>query len=130
MHELAIAESLLQAAQRHVPAASVLRGVRIRVGPLRNIDPAALELAWRSVAGNDGAPQLDVVELPWRMRCPRCDSQWSTRVLDHHCACGCDVAYPVDGNQLELESVDVEESSATSHSDGAASCEFPWWKTF
>jgi Zn finger protein HypA/HybF involved in hydrogenase expression len=133
MHELAIAQSLLDAARRHVPAGgAVLRAVRVRVGPLQCVDPVALDFAWRSIFdANEGpAPRLEVITLPWCMRCPRCGNEWLTQALDHRCTCGCDIAYPVNGNQLELESLEVDEPPSTSSSDGAPQCESLSSKTY
>ena len=119
MHELSIAESILRTAIEHVPADSVLRGVRIRVGPLRGIDATAMDWAWRSVTdGQSSPPRLEVVFLPWRLRCPACRSEWNTPELSHHCACGCSRAFPVGGSELELESLDVADDDGDDNDKG------------
>ena len=48
MHELSIATSILELAQRHVPAGAVLQRVDVRAGELRGIEPQAMEFAWRA----------------------------------------------------------------------------------
>ena len=125
MHELSIAEALLHAARRSVPDGCALRSVRIRVGPLRGVDPAALEWAWRSTAGSSSAPRLDVTFLDWRMHCPACNTDWGTAELSHQCACGCERAYPVGGNELELESIEVDEIAVSGRINGVETCESP-----
>ena len=46
MHELSIAESLLRLAEEHAPRGAYVRIVRISAGPLRAIDPEAMQWAF------------------------------------------------------------------------------------
>ena len=48
MHELSIAESVLELAQRHVPPGQSLQRVSVRAGALRGIEPHAMDFAWRA----------------------------------------------------------------------------------
>lgn len=66
MHELSIASAVVEQVRRHAPAGTTVRQVRLRIGPLRAIDPEAMALAWR--AATIGTPfdasdlRLDVLE--------------------------------------------------------------------
>jgi len=79
MHELSIAESILEVARRHVPRGKVLQHVEVRAGELRGIEPHALDFAWRACTMG-------------------IDAEGSTVHLQI-----------VDGDALQLVSIEVEE---------------------
>jgi hydrogenase nickel incorporation protein HypA/HybF len=111
MHELAIANSLLHLATEHVPPGTAPRLVRVSAGPLRSIDPDALRFAWESLLHDHPwqNAKLEFHELPWQMRCPDCDARWESPRCNHLCSCGCERAYPCGGNELILDSIDIDE---------------------
>lgn len=114
MHELSIAQALADAATAHAPEGSIVRVLRVRAGPLRAIDSEALQWAWKSVtAATSLAPAiLEVKQMPWRMRCPECHAMWDSVELCSICKCGCDDAYPVDGDELLLDYLEVDDEPA------------------
>ena len=122
MHELSLARSILDIARRSLPCGAALRSVRVVAGPMRAIDPDAMNFAWRSVTGETG---FDNVELeldvrPWTLRCPECGDQWTSPQLDGVCpTCGGSRAFPIGGDELQVISIEVDEEDATK---GAASC--------
>lgn len=110
MHELSIAEAVLELARKHVPPDALLRKVSLRVGRLRAIDGSAMELAWSAVL--DGAPEgkvaLEMTLLPWRLRCPDCAREFDADDYPARCACGSGGAMPIGTDDLQLESIDVD----------------------
>ena len=111
MHELSIAQALVDLAVAHRPEGSKVRAVKVRAGPLRGIDPEALRWAWESVRGDGdcATATLDVNVLPWRMRCGQCGKEWSAEEMEFQCACGSDRVFPVGGDELILDSLEVDE---------------------
>lgn len=77
MHELSIAESILDAVREEAqkrPGAHVSK-VAVRVGALSGVEPEALSFGFEClVRGTDLEPLALVIELiPRRQRCPACD---------------------------------------------------------
>ena len=111
MHELSIAESIVDVAVRHARGRPVSR-VEVSVGHLRQVVPSALAFAFELVAQGtaiDGA-ELVMNVVPAAGRCRTCGDE---SVLDGFpllCrACGsADVAVTA-GEELRVESLDVEE---------------------
>lgn len=131
MHELAIAEAILDAAERHAEGRRITV-VRVRVGRLRQVVPESLgfyaDLAAELRPGCEGAafewetvdallkcrncgstwdpappPAHENGELVVRFRCPRCDSS------DHEV---------ISGDDVVVESIDVSERTVPArHSD-------------
>ena len=115
MHELSIAEALREIAVQHAPPGTVIRKVVVRAGPLRGIDPDAMQLAWQSAtAGHplQGAI-LDLRLLPWSMRCATCERTWAAADAYDSCTCGNDRPNVLGGDDLVLESLDVDDNNGT-----------------
>ena len=111
MHELSIAQSIVDIAVRHARGRRVSR-VEVAVGHLRQVVPSALEFAFGLVA--DGTPvegaELVLNVVPATVRCRTCGEEsalddWP--LLCRSCE-SADVAV-IAGDELLVESLDVEE---------------------
>lgn len=111
MHELSIAQALLDLVNQHTPPDVTVEAVTVEAGPMRGIDNAALQFAWQSTtAGTPLAPaRLELRLLPWRLHCPACDCQWDSDDLFVACSCGHAAPRPVGGNELRLVSLEVTD---------------------
>jgi hydrogenase nickel incorporation protein HypA/HybF len=112
MHEMSIAEALLEQVKRHLPPAAALRRVEVRVGPMRMIEPQAMQWAWQAVTRESphAGAELQLQMLPWRLECPECQKRWDTADLFEACSCGCETAHPLGGDELELLALDIDEA--------------------
>ena len=111
MHELSLAQSILELAKQHVPPGNSLRGVRVAAGPLRGIDPLCMQAAFNAVARQRllHGVKLELQNLPWSIRCDDCQRSWETDDLPESCACGSKRVRPVGGDELQLVSIEVDE---------------------
>ena len=114
MHELSIASSILELARKHVPRGLVLLSVKVQAGPMRGIDPDAMELAWRACATLDESdiPIIDLELLPWRLLCPDCGREYTAETAFAPCRCGGVRAQPIGGDELSVVSIEVDEPVA------------------
>ena len=125
MHELSLASSILKIAHRSVPQGAQLLVVRVIAGPMRTIDSDAMRFAWQSVTAEAGDErvQLELDLRPWTLRCPECGCAWNSERLDCACfACGCNRAFPLGGDELQVVSIEVDEQS-TDDLKGAVPCD-------
>jgi Zn finger protein HypA/HybF involved in hydrogenase expression len=125
MHELSLAGSILEIARRSVPRGGRLRIVRVVAGPMRAIDPDAMQFAWESVTVDAGTNRIDLeLDLrPWTLRCPECGCEWNSEQLECACVtCGCNRAFPLGGDELQVVSIEVDEQS-TNDMRGALPCD-------
>jgi hydrogenase nickel incorporation protein HypA/HybF len=111
MHELSIAECIVDIAVRHARGRPVSR-VEVSVGHLRQVVPSALSFAFELVSQGtavDGA-ELVLNVIPAAGRCRQCGTE---SVLDGFpllCAtCGSADVELTRGEELLVESLDVEE---------------------
>jgi len=109
MHEFAIAESVVQTAVRHADGRRVVL-VSMRLGALRQVVPDTLSFAFELAARGtacEGA-RLEHELVPCRLRCPSCGVVWTATEPDFRCAGCTSPAIVVSGNELEVESIEVD----------------------
>ena len=114
MHELAISSAVLATVLRHAEGRRVTV-VRLRVGHLRQVVPDSLEFHW-GIVTRDGLCEGSVLEqelIPARLACGACARDWEIELPVFRCpSCGgADVAIAA-GDELEVESIEVEEEPA------------------
>ena len=111
MHELAIAEGVLEVALRHARGRRVA-AVELKVGHLRQVVPSALEFAFELVA--DGTPlegaELRMEEVPAAGRCRSCGKDTPLPELPLCCRqCGSWDVEIARGEELLVDSLELEE---------------------
>ena len=114
MHELALSRAILQAAIAHAGGRPV-NSVTVSVGALRQVVPDSLEFNFsvisRGTLCEDAA--LDMRLIPARLSCS-CGESWTLREPVFLCpSCGSGGASVVDGNQLSVDYIEVEEERCT-----------------
>jgi len=116
MHELAIAESVVDIAVRHAGGRRVVR-VELEVGHLRQVVPAALEFAFELVGKGtavDGA-ELIMREVPAAGSCGTCGADTPLPGFPLACeSCGSFDVEVTRGEELRVDSLELEETLATS----------------
>jgi hydrogenase nickel incorporation protein HypA/HybF len=115
MHELALAGAVIDTAERHAGGRRVTR-VRLRCGELRQVVPDSLAFYFEHVARGtlcDGAElEYEVVEAS--LGCRDCGVNWKLQSASFRCpqCASADVAVE-SGDELEVESIEVEEPACT-----------------
>ncbi len=111
MHEFSIADALAAQILRRAPAGRRVREVEIRVGALRGLEPAAMEMCWEAVTHDTAlAGSVLVMDMrPWTLTCPACGRAWESPVPFAECSCGEASPRPTAGDELDLVSMTVDE---------------------
>ncbi len=110
MHELAIADSVVQIASRHAAGRRVTK-VYLKVGHLRQVVPSALTFSFELVA--QGTPvegaELEMEEIPVAGKCRGCGVESQPTGFPLQCgACGALELEIVRGEELYVESLELE----------------------
>jgi hydrogenase nickel incorporation protein HypA/HybF len=115
MHELSIAQSVIEVAARHAAGRRVYR-VEVKVGHLRQVVPSALEFAFELASAGtalEGA-ELVIDEVPAVGRCRRCGAESVMTGFPLCCArCGDPDPEIVTGEELLVDSLELEENLTT-----------------
>jgi hydrogenase nickel incorporation protein HypA/HybF len=112
VHEMSIAGAVVDTAVKHAAGRRVTV-VTVRAGVVRQVVPDSLQFYFGFMTRGtvcEGA-RLDLEVVPARLRC--CGREWEIAWPDFRCeACG-GAASVIAGNELEVESIEVEEAACT-----------------
>jgi hydrogenase nickel incorporation protein HypA/HybF len=108
MHELGLCSSIVDAVEKRAGDRSVAH-VRVRVGRLHHVHPGAFDQSFAVAAmgtvAEDAAAEL--VLVPVRARCGRCDGTWECDDVPVGCpSCGSIELELLGGDELVLESIE------------------------
>ena len=114
MHELGIAQSVLEAVQveaaKHGGAKPVKVGLRI--GELAAIDPDALRFSFEALTRETDLEglELEIEMRPRRHRCLECGSEFNIKDYVFDCPhCGANRNECISGEELQLSYIELEE---------------------
>jgi len=115
MHELSIAQNIVEIVQQYVPGEAIpgVRSVRVRVGKLSGIVPDSLEFSFSAIVA--GSPlesaRLDIEHVPAVCRCEDCGIEFE--VADFVFVCpGCSGMHTrlTSGSDLQVVDIELEEA--------------------
>jgi hydrogenase nickel incorporation protein HypA/HybF len=110
MHELSVSAAVVDTAVRHAAGRKVT-SVHVRVGALRQVVPDSLAFYFQIVSREtvcEGAT-LEQELVAARLRCEDCQTEWGVDAPAFRCpACAAGAVAVVYGDELEVESIDVE----------------------
>lgn len=114
MHELSLAESLIDAVRQELRArpGATLRSVRVRVGALRLVVPETLEVCFAAATRDTplAGATLAVEAVPATAVCGACGRRFEVAEQWFECpGCGTCGAALQTGRELELTSIELEE---------------------
>jgi hydrogenase nickel incorporation protein HypA/HybF len=113
MHELSVSTAVADTAIRHAAGRQV-SVVNLRVGALRQVVPDSLAFYWDIVTRETVCEGSELVQelIAARLACDGCDHEWVVEFPAFRCpACGSSVVSVLAGNELEVESIEVEETA-------------------
>jgi hydrogenase nickel incorporation protein HypA/HybF len=115
MHELGIADSILDAARAEARRQGGARLVKVgmKLGEVAGVDPAALSFCFESlVIGTELEPlALEIEHSPHRHRCPSCRREF--HVVDYRTECpGCGETHTkfLGGDEMEIIYLEVDDT--------------------
>jgi hydrogenase nickel incorporation protein HypA/HybF len=110
VHELAIAESIVEQISERLPDANI-RAVRLRVGELSGVEQSAISFCFE--LATEGTPLagavLEIERVPASCRCEACGQVFRPYDQVPLCECGSASVTIVAGDELQIESVEVIE---------------------
>ena len=116
MHELSIAQAIVDVAARHAGSARVAR-VHVRIGRLRQVVPSALAFSFELCAHGtpvEGA-ELEIEHVAIGAVCRSCGTASTLAGFPLACpACGGLAVNVVRGEELQVESLELEDALMTS----------------
>jgi len=114
MHEMSVAQNIVDIVRQYVPAAQApgVTSVRVRVGSLSGIVPESLDFCFGAlVAGTDlSRARLDIEHVPTVCVCRECGARFEPEALIFFCpSCGGGRAQLVSGSDLQVVHVELDD---------------------
>ena len=112
MHELSIAQNILEIVRQHAPDGRRVKAVRVAVGLLAGVVPDSLDFCFGVAAG--GTPfesaRLDIDEIPIRVLCRSCRSEFPVEHFAFACSCcgGVDLDM-LSGTELKVVEIEMAD---------------------
>ena len=113
MHELALAQTLVESVRREAAAHGGQRVLRVglRMGELSGVDAEALRFAFTvTVQATDlASAELDIERVPLRLCCDRCSTEYQAAKWEAGCpSCGAPDTHVIGGTELQLTYLEIE----------------------
>ncbi len=117
MHELAIAQSILDIVGDAVPAdqAEDVRSIRVRVGKLSGVVADTLEFCFGAIAADTplSRASLKIEEVPAVSECKDCSNRFAIEDLAFLCpSCSSTCLIMVSGMELEVTEIELLDRAA------------------
>ena len=114
MHELGIAESILEIVRRYVPGgrASAVKNIRLRVGPFAGVVPDSLKFCFDALSGDADMTNavLQIEQTPLTASCRECGNESEVKNFQFLCpACGSGNLEIISGKELEVIEIELED---------------------
>ncbi len=114
MHELSIAQSILEIALSRARAEGAARvlSVRVAVGALTSFVDESLRFYWGTIAEGTAAAgsEIEFVHVDGRLRCLSCEREFTTKTAVFECPdCGGLWTHPLAGDECYVDSIEVFE---------------------
>jgi hydrogenase nickel incorporation protein HypA/HybF len=114
MHEVGIANSILEATRAEMAGHAGARPLRVtvRIGELAGVDADSLQFCFAALTRDTelATLELKVEWCPRRHRCAACGAEFTVTDYDFRCGkCGEERTEFVSGDELELGSLEMEE---------------------
>lgn len=115
MHELSIAQSIVEIVLEHVPKEEhmTVRSVRLRLGAMAGVVADSLEFCFGAIT--EGTPlegaKLEIEHVPLRAHCNGCGTDGEIEPTFFACGkCGSSSLTVLSGREMQVRDIEVEES--------------------
>jgi hydrogenase nickel incorporation protein HypA/HybF len=112
MHELTITRNIVSIVSEAAQGRRVKR-VTLDIGKLAGVIPGSIAFCFDVIAKEtplDGA-RLDINEIPGRCRCRDCAAEFEAATLYEACACGSRALDWLQGEELRIREMELEEAA-------------------
>ncbi len=117
MHELGIAQGILDIVQQYVPQeqGAGVRSIKVRLGQLAGVVPDSLDFSFQAIIADTPwqAARLEIVRVPTLAGCNGCDTRFEVQDIAFQCpTCGSTSIRLISGTDLQVIEIEMEDQHA------------------
>jgi hydrogenase nickel incorporation protein HypA/HybF len=114
MHELSVAEEIINIAHQYIPAdnKSNILSVKVKIGKLSNILPDSLEFCYEALIGDTKlkGSKLIIEEIPITVKCENCGQTTIIENINFQCRnCESSKVKLITGNELNVTELEIND---------------------
>ena len=114
MHELSVAQSIVEIIHQHVPESEWMHVavVRLKIGAVAGIVPESLEFSFQAITADSKLPhaRLEIESIPFRIHCNTCNTTAENELGFALCdTCGSTDTTILSGSELDISEIEVAE---------------------
>jgi hydrogenase nickel incorporation protein HypA/HybF len=114
MHELSVAQSIVEIIQQHIPRSEWERvaAVRLKIGAAAGVVPESLEFSFQAITAESFLchARLEIESVPFRIHCNTCDTTAENEFGFTLCgACGSADTNILSGSELHITEIEIAE---------------------
>jgi hydrogenase nickel incorporation protein HypA/HybF len=115
MHELSVAQNIVEIIQQHVPESELERvaAVRLKIGAIAGIVPESLEFSFQAITAESSLchAHLEIECIPFRIYCNTCHAKTENEAGFALCdTCGSTDTKTLSGSALNIVEIEICES--------------------
>ncbi len=112
MHEMSIAMSIVEIAEKEAKKAKVSRfaAIEMEIGTLAGIEFDALDFVWEAAVHSTVLEEAEkrIKKIPARARCEDCDKEFTLEFIHDNCPnCGSFFKTIIQGRELRVKSLEL-----------------------
>jgi hydrogenase nickel incorporation protein HypA/HybF len=114
MHELSIAENILEIIREHVADERRVKSVSVRVGAMSGVVPDSLEFSFTAITHDTplASVRLDIEFIPYVLFCRTCRTEVRPEPGLAICPlCGGNDTRIISGTELQVAEIEVEDTT-------------------
>jgi hydrogenase nickel incorporation protein HypA/HybF len=117
MHELSIAQSILDIVHQYVPTdrSNTVKSVKLRVGELSGVVADSLEFCFSAIVADTPlrGTTLDIERIPFTLHCKQCENTFTSEYGIVICPkCGSDSTEVIAGTEMQVVEIELRENGS------------------
>lgn len=118
MHELSLAQNIVDIVHRYVPSgdASSVRSIKLRIGELSGVVADSLEFCFSAITSETSlsGTKLEIERIPFTLHCNDCKSPFTSEFGVVLCpVCGSENTEIVGGTEMQVVEIELCEEAIT-----------------
>jgi hydrogenase nickel incorporation protein HypA/HybF len=114
MHELSVAQSIVEIIRQHVPESEWehVTAVRLKIGKVAGVVPESLEFSFQAITAESlfSHARLEIESVPFRIHCNTCNTMTENEGGFALCIkCGSTDTKILSGSELNISEIEVAE---------------------